>query len=77
MSFSVGIIGFPNVGKSTLFKALTKRQVAIEPRPFTTIEPNQGIVGVPDQRLSKLAQIINPEKTTPTTIEFIDIARTY
>lgn len=74
MSFSVGIIGFPNVGKSTLFKALTKRQVAIEPRPFTTIEPNTGIVGVPDQRLDKLAKIINPDKITPTNIEFVDIA---
>ncbi len=74
MSFSVGIIGFPNVGKSTLFKALTKRQVPIEPRPFTTIKPNTGIVSVPDQRLNKLAEITNPEKITPTSIEFVDIA---
>jgi GTP-binding protein YchF len=74
MSFSVGIVGLPNVGKSTLFKALTKKEVNITPRPFTTINPNFGRVPVPDQRLNKLADIIKPEETTPTIIEFIDIA---
>lgn len=74
MSFSVGIVGLPNVGKSTLFKALTKKEVAISPRPFTTISPNVGIVRVPDERLLKVALVIKPEKITPTTIEFIDIA---
>lgn len=74
MSFSVGIVGLPNVGKSTLFKALTKKEVEIAPRPFTTIHPNIGQVFVPDQRLSKLANVIKPKKITPTTIRFVDIA---
>ena len=74
MSFSVGIIGIPNVGKSTLFKSLTKKDVPIAPRPFTTINPNVGIVQVPDERLEKIAQVIKPQKVTPTIIEFIDIA---
>jgi len=74
MSFSVGIVGLPNVGKSTLFKALTKRQVDIADYPFTTIDPNVGVVAVPDQRLEKIAEVIKPEKVTPTVIEFIDIA---
>jgi len=74
MSFSVGIVGLPNVGKSTLFKALTRQRVDIAPYPFTTINPNIGKVFVPDERLEKIAQIIKPEKITPTTIEFIDIA---
>lgn len=74
MSFSVGIVGLPNVGKSTLFKALTKREVKISPRPFTTIHPNVGRVSVPDERLTKLAKIVKPEIVTPTFIEFIDIA---
>jgi len=74
MSFSVGIIGLPNVGKSTLFKALTKKQVEIANYPFTTIDPNIGTVAVPDQRLQAVAEIIKPEKVTPTIIEFIDIA---
>ena len=74
MSFSVGIVGLPNVGKSTLFKALTKKEVAISPRPFTTINPNIGIVRVPDQRLTGIAEVIRPQKITPTTIEFVDIA---
>jgi small GTP-binding protein len=74
MSFSVGIVGLPNVGKSTLFKVLTKREVKISPRPFTTIEPNLGHVSLPDERLSKIASLVKPEKITPTTVEFVDIA---
>jgi len=74
MSFSVGIVGLPNVGKSTLFKALTKKLVDIAPYPFTTINPNIGIVAVPDKRLEEIAKIIKPEKITPTIIEFVDIA---
>jgi small GTP-binding protein len=74
MSFSVGIVGFPNVGKSTLFKVLTKREVKISPRGFTTIEPNIGQVTVPDPRLQTIAKIVKPEKVTPTKIEFVDIA---
>lgn len=74
MSFSVGIIGLPNVGKSTLFKALTCQAVAIAPRPFTTIDPNHGMVAVPDERLEKISAIVKPQKTTPTIIEFVDIA---
>ena len=74
MSFSVGIIGLPNAGKSTLFKALTKKKVDIAAFPFTTINPNVGIVNIPDERLKKIASVIRPEKTTETFIEFIDIA---
>jgi len=74
MSFSVGIVGLPNVGKSTLFKALTKKEVAIAPRPFTTINPNVGKVFVPDKRLEQIADVVKPEKKTPTVIEFVDIA---
>ncbi len=74
MSFSVGIIGLPNVGKSTLFKALTKHPVDISNYPFTTIDPNVGVVGVPDERLDTLADLLKPEKIVPTTIEFVDIA---
>ena len=74
MGFSVGIVGLPNVGKSTLFESLTKKDVEIAPRPFTTIQPNFGIVAVPDERLLQVAKIIKPEKVTPTVIEFIDIA---
>lgn len=74
MSFSVGIVGLPNVGKSTLFKALTKKQVDIADYPFTTIDPNVGVVAVPDERLKKIAETIKPEKVTPTIIEFVDVA---
>lgn len=74
MSFSVGIIGLPNAGKSTLFKALTKKKVDIAAYPFTTIDPNVGVVTVPDERLKKIAQIVKPEKTIETVIEFVDIA---
>jgi hypothetical protein len=74
MSFSVGIIGLPNVGKSTFFKALTKKQVDIASYPFTTIDPNVGVVSVPDEALQKISEIITPEQTTPTIIEFLDIA---
>ena len=74
MGFSCGIIGLPNAGKSTIFNALTALSVAAQPYPFCTIEPNQGIVPVPDERLARLASLVHPEKVTPTTIEFIDIA---
>ncbi|MBU2474791.1 redox-regulated ATPase YchF [Patescibacteria group bacterium] len=74
MSLSIGIVGLPNVGKSTLFNALTKKQVAVENYPFCTIDPNVGIVEVPDERLNKLARVSKPAKIIPTTIKFIDIA---
>ena len=74
MNFSVGIIGLPNVGKSTLFKALTQQEVNISNYPFCTINPNVGVVQVPDERLNKIAEIVKPQKTTPTIIEFVDIA---
>jgi GTP-binding protein YchF len=74
MSFSCGIIGLPNSGKSTIFNALTSLAVPSQPYPFCTIEPNTGIVPVPDERLEMLARLLKPEKVTPTTIEFIDIA---
>lgn len=70
----LGIVGLPNVGKSTLFNAITKAGAECANYPFCTIEPNVGIVAVPDERLSKLAKMYNPEKVTPTTIEFVDIA---
>lgn len=74
MSFSVGIVGLPNVGKSTLFSALTRAQVDIANYPFATIEPNKAIVPVPDERLTRLAAQEKSEKILPTTIEFVDIA---
>lgn len=74
MSFSIGIVGLPNVGKSTLFKALTKKKVEIASFPFTTINPNIGKVFVPDERLEEITKVTKPEKITPTTIEFVDIA---
>ncbi|MDO8770324.1 MAG: redox-regulated ATPase YchF, partial [Burkholderiaceae bacterium] len=69
-----GIVGLPNVGKSTLFNALTKAGIAAENYPFCTIEPNVGVVEVPDPRLQKLAAIIDPERIVPAIVEFVDIA---
>ena len=74
MGFKCGIVGLPNVGKSTLFNSLTRAGIAAENYPFCTIDPNVGIVEVPDPRLQQLADIVNPKKTIPTTIEFVDIA---
>lgn len=74
MGLKCGIVGLPNVGKSTLFNALTKAGIAAENYPFCTIEPNVGIVEVPDPRLDKLAEIIHPQRTVPATVEFVDIA---
>jgi len=74
MSFSIGIVGLPNVGKSTLFKALTKKQVDASNYPFCTIDPNVGVVAVPDERIDKLAEMSKSAKTIYTTIEFVDIA---
>lgn len=70
----LGIVGLPNVGKSTLFNAITNTNVEAENYPFCTIEPNVGVVAVPDERLNKLAEIYNPTKITPAIIEFVDIA---
>jgi GTP-binding protein YchF len=74
MGFKCGIVGLPNVGKSTLFNALTQAGIASENYPFCTIEPNVGIVPINDKRLQQLADIVNPEKILPTTMEFVDIA---
>ncbi len=74
MSLKCGIVGLPNVGKSTLFNALTNAQIQAENYPFCTIEPNQGIVEVPDIRLAKLVKIVNPKKVIPASVEFVDIA---
>ncbi len=74
MSLQCGIVGLPNVGKSTLFNALTKAGIAAENYPFCTIEPNVGIVEVPDPRLAQLAAIVKPQRIQPATVEFVDIA---
>tara|TARA_Y100000748_G_C15490850_1_gene486462 strand:- start:68 stop:1156 length:1089 start_codon:yes stop_codon:yes gene_type:complete len=74
MSLKCGIVGLPNVGKSTLFNALTAAGIEAQNFPFCTIEPNKGVVPVPDQRLLKIAEIVKPEKVIPTTTEFVDIA---
>lgn len=74
MGIKCGIVGLPNVGKSTLFNALTRAAIAAENYPFCTIDPNVGIVPVPDPRLAQLAEIVHPERIVPTTVEFVDIA---
>ncbi|MCW0202536.1 MAG: redox-regulated ATPase YchF, partial [Rhodanobacter thiooxydans] len=74
MGIKCGIVGLPNVGKSTLFNALTKAGIAAANFPFCTIEPNVGVVPVPDPRLNALAAIVNPQKVVPTAVEFVDIA---
>ena len=74
MGVKCGIVGLPNVGKSTLFNALTKAGIQAENYPFCTIEPNVGVVEVPDQRLQKIADIVKPQRVVPTTMEFVDIA---
>ncbi|HLO94645.1 MAG TPA: redox-regulated ATPase YchF [Burkholderiaceae bacterium] len=74
MSLKCGIVGLPNVGKSTLFNALTKAGIAAENYPFCTIEPNVGVVELPDPRLAQLAEVVKPERTVPAIVEFVDIA---
>jgi len=74
MGFKCGIVGLPNVGKSTLFNSLTSAEIAAENYPFCTIDPNVGVVEVPDPRLAELAAIVKPQKIVPTTMEFVDIA---
>src|SRR5665811_2414106 len=74
MSLKCGIVGLPNVGKSTLFNALTKAGIAAENYPFCTIEPNVGIVEVPDARMDELAKIVKPQRMQPAIVEFVDIA---
>ena len=74
MSFKCGIVGLPNVGKSTFFNALTKAQVSAANYPFCTIDPNVGVVPVPDLRLKQIAEIVNPKKILPAVVEFVDIA---
>ena len=74
MALSIGIVGLPNVGKSTLFTALTRKQVDAANYPFATIEPNVGVVPVPDARLARLAELVSPERIVPATVEFVDIA---
>src|SRR4051794_7283225 len=74
VSLTIGIVGLPNAGKSTLFNALTKNDVLAANYPFATIEPNVGVVGVPEPRLTKLAEIFDSARVVPATVEFVDIA---
>jgi ribosome-binding ATPase YchF (GTP1/OBG family) len=74
MSLKCGIVGLPNVGKSTLFNALTRSGIAAENYPFCTIEPNVGVVEVPDTRLGELKAIVEPDRVVPAIVEFVDIA---
>ena len=74
VALQIGIVGLPNVGKSTLFNALTKNQVLAANYPFATIDPNVGVVGVPDARLPKLAEIFDSARIMPATVSFVDIA---
>ena len=74
MSLQAGIVGMPNVGKSTLFNALTNAKAQAANYPFCTIEPNLGLITVPDKRLNKLAELVNPKSLVPNTVEIVDIA---